>query len=100
MKDSPWENLKDALAAWNFIPCSGSLSAEFEGPIETSTFGTVFVKLLFDNQCCTEFPRACLARQYDGLCFRKMAVYAIFKRENWSLTHVGHTIWLGSSLTK
>lgn len=72
MKDSPWENLKDALAAWNFIPCSGSLSAEFEGPIESSTFGTVIVKLLFDNQCCTEFPRACLARQYDDLCFRKV----------------------------
>lgn len=72
MKDSPWENLKDALAAWNFVPCSGSLSAEFEGPIESSTFGTVIVKLLFDNQCCTEFPRACLARQYDGLCFRKV----------------------------
>ncbi|OWV26630.1 hypothetical protein B7988_03275 [Fibrobacter sp. UWB1] len=72
MKDSPWENLKDALAAWNFIPCRGSLSAEFEGPIESSTFGTVIVKLLFDNQCCTEFPRACLARQYDGLCFRKV----------------------------
>ncbi|WP_407449992.1 ThiF family adenylyltransferase [Fibrobacter sp.] len=72
MKDSPWENLKDALAAWNFIPCSGSFSAEFEGPIESSTFGTVIVKLLFDNQCCTEFPRACLARQYDGLCFRKV----------------------------
>ncbi|MDD5941619.1 ThiF family adenylyltransferase [Fibrobacter sp.] len=72
MKDSPWENLKDALAAWNFIPCSGSLSAEFEGPIESRTFGTVIVKLLFDNQCCTEFPRACLARQYDGLCFRKV----------------------------
>lgn len=72
MKDPVWEDLKEALAAWNFVPCSGSLSAEFEGPIESIAFGTVFVKLSFDNQCCTEFPRACLARQYVDLCFRKV----------------------------
>lgn len=72
MNDSTWENLKDALAAWNFVPCGGSFSGDFEGPIESNNFGTVIVKLLFDNQCCTEFPRARLARHYDNLSFRKV----------------------------
>ena len=70
MKDSVWENLKNSLAVWNFVPCRGCDSIEFEGPIESKAFGTVMVKLSFDNQCCTGFPRARLARQYDGLCFR------------------------------